>query len=98
MPAYPIFKHITNKITFNSTQWSLTIFVTLIFFSSLVSTKATAQEVTGLSGWSLFLDPGHSRNENQGLYNYSEAEKVLRVLQGWHRSVPLHSNRRQGWH
>ena len=27
----------------------------------------------------LFLDPGHSRTENQGLYNYSEAEKVLRI-------------------
>ena len=79
MPVYPIFQHIINKKAFNSTQWSLTILVTLIFFSSLVSTKATAQEVTGLSGWSLFLDPGHSRTENQGLYNYSEAEKVLRI-------------------
>lgn len=79
MPAYPIFQHITNKKTFNSTQWRLTIIVTIIFFSSLVSTKTTAQEVTGLSGWSLFLDPGHSRTENQGLYNYSEAEKVLRI-------------------
>jgi N-acetylmuramoyl-L-alanine amidase len=35
--------------------------------------------VTGLSGWSIFLDQGHSRTENQGLYNYSEAEKVLRI-------------------
>lgn len=40
---------------------------------------AVAQDVTGLSGWTLFLDPGHSRTENQGLYRYSEAEKVLRV-------------------
>ena len=38
-----------------------------------------AQEVTGLDGWTIFLDPGHSRTENQGLYNYSEAQKVLRV-------------------
>jgi N-acetylmuramoyl-L-alanine amidase len=35
--------------------------------------------VTGLSGWNIFLDQGHSRTENQGLYNYSEAEKVLRI-------------------
>jgi N-acetylmuramoyl-L-alanine amidase len=42
------------------------------------STLATAQ-VTGLSGWDIYLDPGHSRNENMGIYNYSEAEKNLRV-------------------
>lgn len=35
--------------------------------------------VSGLSGWSIFLDQGHSQKENQGLYNYSEAEKVLRI-------------------
>ena len=40
---------------------------------------AHAQEVTGLAGWDLFLDPGHSQTENQGIYGYSEAEKVLRV-------------------
>ena len=39
-----------------------------------------AQEVTGLSDWSLFLDPGHSTtSENVGIYGYSEPEKVLRV-------------------
>ena len=36
-------------------------------------------QVTGLQGWTIFLDPGHSQKENTGLYNYSEAEKVLRV-------------------
>jgi N-acetylmuramoyl-L-alanine amidase len=36
-------------------------------------------QVTGLSGWSMFADPGHSQNENMGAYNYSEAKKVLRV-------------------
>jgi len=35
--------------------------------------------VTGLSGWNIFLDQGHSQTENQGLYNYSEAQKVLRI-------------------
>ena len=36
-------------------------------------------QVTGLSDYEIFLDPGHSKTENMGLYNYSEAEKVLRV-------------------
>jgi N-acetylmuramoyl-L-alanine amidase len=35
--------------------------------------------VTGLAGWSIFLDQGHSQKENEGLYRYTEAEKVLRV-------------------
>ena len=36
-------------------------------------------QVTGLSDWSIFVDPGHSQTENMGIYNYSEAEKVLRI-------------------
>ncbi len=40
---------------------------------------ASAQQVTGLSDWVLFIDPGHSQFENEGLYNYTEAEKNLRV-------------------
>jgi len=36
-------------------------------------------QVTGLSGWNIFVDPGHSQDENMGIYNYSEAKKVLRV-------------------
>ncbi|CAN5819460.1 hypothetical protein BH23ACT11_BH23ACT11_04370 [soil metagenome] len=43
------------------------------------SVTASAQQVTGLSGWDLFLDPGHSRTENQGAFGYSEAENVVRV-------------------
>lgn len=42
-------------------------------------TVPSSAEVTGLSGWTIFLDQGHSQTENQGLYNYSEAQKVLRV-------------------
>jgi N-acetylmuramoyl-L-alanine amidase len=38
-----------------------------------------AQVVTGLSNWTLYIDPGHSQNENVGVYGYSEARKVLRV-------------------
>ena len=51
----------------------------LFFITSMLSGISNAQEITGLSGFSLFLDPGHSQTENEGLYNYSEAEKVLRV-------------------
>lgn len=36
-------------------------------------------QVTGLSGWNIFLDPGHSQTENMGIFNYSEAEKNLGV-------------------
>ena len=45
-----------------------------IFFSSSLSAQ-----VTGLSGWNIFLDPGHSRTENMGVYGYSEAERNVRV-------------------
>ena len=40
---------------------------------------AAQNKITGLSEVKLFLDPGHALKENQGLYNYSEAEKTLRV-------------------
>lgn len=53
--------------------------ISLLLFTILITTTAISQPVTGLSGWSIFLDQGHSQKENQGLYNYSEAEKVLRV-------------------
>jgi N-acetylmuramoyl-L-alanine amidase len=53
----------------------------LIALLALVSMlPAIAQnKVTGLNNVKLFLDPGHALKENQGLYNYSEAEKTLRV-------------------
>jgi len=44
----------------------------------IISTPSFAQ-VTGLAGWDIYLDPGHSRKENMGIYGYSEAEKNLRV-------------------
>lgn len=46
---------------------------------TLLSVQSFAQQITGLSGWNIFLDPGHSQNENMGIYNYSEAKKNLRV-------------------
>ncbi len=55
-------------------------FLILIAFSfMLLSVQSFAQQITGLSGWNIFLDPGHSQNENMGIYNYSEAKKNLRV-------------------
>ncbi|NLP12608.1 T9SS type A sorting domain-containing protein [bacterium] len=36
-------------------------------------------QVRGLKGWNIVLDPGHSQKENMGIYNYSEAEKNVRV-------------------
>jgi N-acetylmuramoyl-L-alanine amidase len=36
-------------------------------------------QVTGLSGWNPYLDPGHSQKENMGVEGWSEAEHSLRV-------------------
>ncbi len=56
------------------------ILAALLVFLMLGNARdATAQEITGLNNWTLFIDPGHSQTENMGLFNYSEAQKVLRV-------------------
>lgn len=34
---------------------------------------------TGLEGWTLFIDPGHSQRENMGVEGFSEAESNLRI-------------------
>ncbi|MCI0514446.1 N-acetylmuramoyl-L-alanine amidase [candidate division KSB1 bacterium] len=36
-------------------------------------------QVTGLAGWNIVIDPGHSRYENVGVYGYSEAQRNVRV-------------------
>ena len=36
-------------------------------------------QVTGLDGWDLFIDPGHSQDENMGINGYSEAKEALQV-------------------
>ncbi len=51
----------------------------LLILLLLLPANLPAQEITGLAGWTIYLDPGHSRNENMGIYNYAEARKVLRV-------------------
>ncbi len=58
----------------------------LLVFSASVSAQP---QITGLSNWSIFLDPGHSQKENMGVHGYSEAEKVLRV--GLHAKFLLES-------
>ncbi len=57
------------------------VFLLLVFCLPLLGSVSTAhaQPITGLEGWSIYLDPGHSQNENVGVYGYSEARKVLRV-------------------
>ena len=45
----------------------------------LIFTFPLFGQVEGLSGWNIFLDPGHSGKENMGVYGYSEAERNLRV-------------------
>ena len=46
---------------------------------SVAFALSSSAQVTGLSGWDICLDPGHSQTENMGIYGYSEAEKNLRV-------------------
>lgn len=62
-----------------STGYAILLVIFISSFFTIFSGKTTAQEVTGLSDWTLFIDQGHSQTENMGLYGYSEAEKVLRV-------------------
>ncbi len=55
------------------------ILIPILFFILIFRESIFSQQVTGLSGWNIYLDPGHSQKENMGIYNYSEAEKNLRV-------------------
>lgn len=66
-------------MTFTRRQLLHTACLAFILSSISVLTPLRAQEITGLSGFSLFIDPGHSQFENQGAFGYSEPEKVLRV-------------------
>ncbi|MDP4195669.1 MAG: Ig-like domain-containing protein [Bacteroidota bacterium] len=51
----------------------------ILLLSLIALSSSFSQQVKGLSGWNIYLDPGHSQNENVGIYNYSEAKKNLRV-------------------
>ena len=54
-------------------------FVLKVLVIALIYVYSLTAQVTGLDGWNICLDPGHSRTENMGIYGYSEAEKNLRV-------------------
>ncbi len=45
----------------------------------LATMSLASAQITGLSGWNLFVDPGHSQTENMGVNGYSEAEEVLQT-------------------
>jgi N-acetylmuramoyl-L-alanine amidase len=53
---------------------AIIVLAVIIFFAGNLSAQ-----VTGLAGWNIYIDPGHSQKENMGIYGYSEAEKNLRV-------------------
>ncbi len=55
------------------------LFKILLSLAILASSALAFGQVTGLSGWDIYVDPGHSQHENMGIYNYSEAEKNLGV-------------------
>lgn len=55
------------------------IILLYILFTMFSPSITFSQQVTGLAGWNIYLDPGHSQDENMGIYGYSEAKKVLRV-------------------
>ena len=59
--------------------YSKKILFLAIILISLFNNSTLSQKITGLSGWNIYLDPGHSQYENMGIYNYSEAEKNLGV-------------------
>ena len=66
------------KVISKIKNYSLLSFFTIVLLSSFNS-DAFSQQITGLAGWNIYLDPGHSQKENMGVYGYSEAEKNLRV-------------------
>ncbi len=55
------------------------IFLLLIIILFFIPVNLQSQTITGLSGWNIYVDPGHSQFENMGIYGYSEAEKNVRV-------------------
>jgi N-acetylmuramoyl-L-alanine amidase len=50
----------------------------MLLVMMILPMTATGQ-ISGLAGWDICLDPGHSKTENMGIYGYSEAEKNVRV-------------------
>ena len=49
------------------------------YFATSPFVNAQEQEKAEWGDFKLWIDPGHSKKENQGMYGYTEAQKVLRV-------------------
>jgi hypothetical protein len=49
----------------------------ILLLAALFLTVQLQAQITGLSGWNIVIDPGHSADENMGIYNYPEAQKSL---------------------
>ncbi|MBN2417315.1 Ig-like domain-containing protein [bacterium] len=54
-------------------------YIQALTIGCVIAASPLAGQVTGLAGWNIFLDPGHSHKENQGAFGYSEAERNVRV-------------------
>lgn len=65
------------KITISSFIGKCAIAASLTALS--VPSGINASEINGWGDFKLFIDPGHSGRENQGMWGYSEAQKTLRV-------------------
>ena len=65
-----------NKIFVESQMKKIILILSVLLFAGIPAARG---QITGLSGWDVCLDPGHSQTENMGIYGYSEAEKNLKV-------------------
>ena len=57
----------------------LAIVAAVGYFATTPIVNAQEQEKVDWGDFKLWIDPGHSKKENQGMYGYTEAQKVLRV-------------------
>ena len=57
----------------------LAIVAVIGYFATSPVANAQDQEKAEWGDFKLWIDPGHSKKENQGMYGYTEAQKVLRV-------------------
>lgn len=57
----------------------LAIVAAVGYFATTPVVNAQEQEKADWGDFKLWIDPGHSKKENQGMYGYTEAQKVLRV-------------------
>lgn len=63
----------------NASRSQENIFMKYPIILIFLFTGAAFSQISGLAGWDIYIDPGHSQTENMGVYGYSEAERNLRV-------------------